>query len=65
VARIFTGAPIPAGADAVVMQEMAEVQADGQVVFTQPVKWGRTSAALAKISAGRYRAGCRKNADCG
>jgi hypothetical protein len=21
------------------MQEMAELQADGQVVFTQPVKW--------------------------
>ncbi len=31
VARIFTGAPVPAGADAVVMQEDCEVQADGQV----------------------------------
>jgi molybdopterin molybdotransferase len=41
VARIFTGAPIPAGADAVVMQEMAEVQADGQVLFTQAVKPGQ------------------------
>jgi molybdopterin molybdotransferase len=42
------------------MQEMAELQADGQVVFTQPVKVGRISAALAKISAGRYRAVCRQ-----
>ncbi|WP_287876660.1 gephyrin-like molybdotransferase Glp [Aquitalea sp.] len=41
VARIFTGAPIPAGADAVVMQEQAEVQDDGQVTFTQPVKPGQ------------------------
>ena len=31
VARIFTGAPVPAGADAVVMQEDCTVQADGSV----------------------------------
>ena len=31
VARIFTGAPIPAGADAVVMQEQCEVLEDGRV----------------------------------
>jgi molybdopterin molybdotransferase len=31
VARIFTGAPVPAGADAIVMQEDTEVQADGRV----------------------------------
>jgi molybdopterin molybdotransferase len=31
VARIFTGAPLPAGADAVVMQEDCEAQADGSV----------------------------------
>lgn len=31
VARIFTGAPIPPGADAVVMQEDCEVLADGSV----------------------------------
>jgi molybdopterin molybdotransferase len=37
----FTGAPIPPGADAVVMQEMAELQADGQVLFSQPVKPGQ------------------------
>ncbi len=37
-ARIFTGAPVPAGADAVVMQEHTEPgTAEGQVRFTQPV----------------------------
>ncbi len=35
VARIFTGAPLPAGADAVVMQEEVEVLADGSVRFLQ------------------------------
>ena len=34
VARIFTGAPIPAGADAVIMQEQAALQPDGRVVFS-------------------------------
>ncbi|EEG08879.1 molybdenum cofactor synthesis domain protein [Pseudogulbenkiania ferrooxidans 2002] len=33
VARIFTGAPIPSGADAVVMQEQCEVQEDGRVTI--------------------------------
>ncbi len=33
VARIFTGAPVPPGADAVVMQEEAEVVSDGVVQF--------------------------------
>ena len=45
VARIFTGAPLPPGADAVVMQEEAELQGevDGtpQVRFTQPVQAGQ------------------------
>ncbi|MDD2919877.1 gephyrin-like molybdotransferase Glp [Rhodoferax sp.] len=37
VARIFTGAPIPSGADAVVMQEDCDVLADGSVrVKTRP-----------------------------
>lgn len=44
-ARIFTGAPVPAGADAVVMQEEAELlgEVDGapQVRFTAPVKSGQ------------------------
>lgn len=38
VARIFTGAPVPAGADAVVMQEEAQAHDDGRVSFqNQPV----------------------------
>lgn len=37
-ARIFTGAPVPAGADCVEMQENAQVQADGRVVFTQSLR---------------------------
>jgi len=38
-ARIFTGAEIPPGADAVVMQEEAEVEGD-RVIFTKPVEAG-------------------------
>jgi molybdopterin molybdotransferase len=44
VARIFTGAPIPPGADAVVMQEDCAVQPDGCVVVLstpQPGQWIR------------------------
>ena len=37
-ARIFTGAPVPPGADAVEMQENAEVLEDGRVRFTQAIK---------------------------
>lgn len=40
-ARIFTGAPIPDGADAVVMQEDAEVLADGRVRFAGAVRPGQ------------------------
>ena len=36
-ARIFTGAPVPAGADCVEMQENAELQADERVRFTEPM----------------------------
>ncbi len=46
VARIFTGAPIPPGANAVVMQEDCEVQTDGTVrISTQvlPGQWIRQS----------------------
>lgn len=39
LARIFTGAPLPAGADAVVMQENCEVSSAG-VVITQAVTAG-------------------------
>lgn len=38
-ARIFTGAPVPAGADAVVMQEQCEAQGDSVIINTD-VKTG-------------------------
>ncbi|MFF7709292.1 gephyrin-like molybdotransferase Glp [Pseudomonas sp. NPDC007930] len=40
-ARIFTGAPMPEGADCVEMQENTEVLEDGQVRFTAPLKPGQ------------------------
>ena len=45
-ARIFTGAPIPPGSDAVLMQEDCEVLDDGQVrcrVVPEPGQWIRRS----------------------
>ena len=44
VARIFTGAPVPLGADAIVMQEDCDVQANGAVRITNqplPGQWIR------------------------
>ncbi|MDR9862784.1 MULTISPECIES: gephyrin-like molybdotransferase Glp [Pseudomonas] len=40
-ARIFTGAPVPSGADCVEMQENAEVQADGRVRFIEAISVGQ------------------------
>ncbi|NMY39935.1 molybdopterin molybdotransferase MoeA [Pseudomonas sp. WS 5013] len=40
-ARIFTGAPMPAGADTVEMQESVELLADGRVRFLEPLKAGQ------------------------
>jgi molybdopterin molybdotransferase len=40
-ARIFTGAPVPAGADCVEMQENAEVLDDGRVRFTETLRAGQ------------------------
>lgn len=40
-ARIFTGAPVPAGADCVEMQENAEVLADDRVRFTEALAPGQ------------------------
>lgn len=40
-ARIFTGAPLPSGADTVEMQENVEVLADGRVRFLEPLREGR------------------------
>jgi molybdopterin molybdotransferase len=49
-ARIFTGAPIPAGADAVVMQEFCEAQGDEVVVKKVPQQdeWIRRSGSDVK-----------------
>ncbi|HSC85314.1 MAG TPA: gephyrin-like molybdotransferase Glp [Pseudomonas sp.] len=40
-ARIFTGAPLPAGADTVEMQENCTVLADGRVHFSEPLRAGQ------------------------
>ena len=40
-ARIFTGAPLPEGADCVEMQENAEVLEDGRVRFVEPLALGQ------------------------
>ncbi len=40
-ARIFTGAPLPQGADTVEMQENVELLDDGRVRFLQPLKFGQ------------------------
>lgn len=40
-ARIFTGAPLPEGADCVEMQENAEVLEDGRVRLLEPLKVGQ------------------------
>ena len=39
--RIFTGAPVPAGADAILIQENAEAHADGTVTVTAATAPGR------------------------
>ncbi len=40
-ARIFTGAPVPVGADCVEMQENAQVQDDQRVLFSEPLQLGQ------------------------
>ncbi|WP_323162323.1 gephyrin-like molybdotransferase Glp [Pseudomonas glycinae] len=40
-ARIFTGAPLPPGANCVEMQENVEVLEDGRIRFLQPLKAGQ------------------------
>lgn len=40
-ARIFTGAPVPLGADCVEMQENTDVQPTGAVHFNQPLRVGQ------------------------
>lgn len=41
VARIFTGAPIPEGADAVIMQEESQLEEGGSVSFSAQIKLGQ------------------------
>lgn len=41
VARIFTGAPVPPGADSVVMQENTAAAGPGEITFTQAATPGR------------------------
>jgi molybdopterin molybdotransferase len=53
VARIFTGAPIPAGANAVIMQEQAVISDQGRVKFTEPATPGQNI----RCRAGDLRAG--------
>ncbi len=60
-ARIFTGAPIPAGADAVVMQEQAQAGAGG-VLFghvPQPGEWVRRRGEDIRAGAAILAAGTR------
>ncbi|MBP4049660.1 molybdopterin molybdotransferase MoeA [Chromobacterium violaceum] len=40
-ARIFTGAPIPPGADAVIMQEQADLDGEGRVTFSAEPSLGQ------------------------
>lgn len=62
VARIFTGAPVPAGADAIVMQEDCEVLEGGRVrIKTQPKagQWIRRSGEDIRQGATVIEAGVR------
>jgi len=51
--RIFTGAPIPAGADAVLMQEDCELDPEGRLLVLDPVKpWENIRFAGDDVKAG-------------
>ena len=51
-ARIFTGAPLPQGADAVVMQELCEIAGDHVVIHHVPRAGEAVRAAGSEIAAG-------------
>jgi molybdopterin molybdotransferase len=51
-ARIFTGAPIPAGADSVIMQELCEQQADDVIINTVPAPGANVRTAGEDIKQG-------------
>lgn len=60
--RIFTGAPLPAGADAIVIQEDADPQADGSVLVReapQPGQWIRRAGLDFAAGQGLLKAGRR------
>ena len=63
-ARIFTGAPIPPGADAVVMQEVCTVEGDHVVVKHQPQpgEWVRRAGEDIRAGATILEAGTRLRA---
>ena len=58
--RIFTGAPIPAGADAVVMQEDTTREGDEIVVNVACQSWRIHSAARLRFSSGSENSGARR-----
>jgi len=64
VARIFTGAPIPPGADAVVMQEQAEAVGDDVIVkhAPKPGEWIRRAGEDIRAGATILDAGARLRA---
>jgi len=64
VARIFTGAPIPPGADAVVMQEQAEAVGDDVIVkhAPKPGEWIRRAGEDIRAGATILEAGARLRA---
>ncbi len=47
VARIFTGAPIPQGANAVIMQEQVRLSEDGRIQCLEPVQPGQNIRPMA------------------
>jgi len=64
VARIFTGAPIPDGADAVIMQEEGTVLDDGRVQFAKsptPGQWIRSAGEDIQKGTAVLRRGTRLN----
>ena len=63
--RIFTGAPLPEGADTIVIQENVRDLGGGQIEVIEPTAKDATSAASAWIFARRRPAGKRPRARSG
>jgi len=62
-ARIFTGAPVPGGADAIVMQELCSVDGDGVVInhLPKPGEWIRRAGEDIALGQTVLSAGVRLN----